>query len=146
MIMDRKGMVGFPVRLAVTFLILALAVPSLMAMMGGMQEEAGESAAASEADKISSAVSRAYYSGVGGTCTVGVSISSGYRLVIGGDGADAYCISVLCGDEPKEKIYLQRPPVRIMNSEPLEISGERTLLCTCAAVEGAYGVEVSVIS
>ncbi|MDR3206455.1 MAG: hypothetical protein LBT41_05130, partial [Candidatus Methanoplasma sp.] len=94
----------------------------------------------------SSAVSRAYYSGAGGTCTVSISLSSEYGLAIGGDGANAYCISVMHDGEPVEKIYLQRPPVRIMNSEPLEVSGNRTLLCTCTLTDGEYGVEVSVAS
>jgi hypothetical protein len=114
-------------------------------MVDNLNDESGISSAASEAEKISDAVSRAYYSGVGGSNTVNVSVGHEYSIVIGGEGSDAYSIAIFSEDTEKERLYLQRPSVRIMNREPLEISGERTLLCKCVSYGGIYGVEVTVI-
>ncbi|MDR2846474.1 MAG: hypothetical protein LBV63_04240 [Candidatus Methanoplasma sp.] len=138
-------MLGFPIRLAVTFLILSLAVPTMIYMVDDLNNESGISSAASEAEKVSAAVSRAYYSGVGGSSTVSIAVGHEYRMVIGGEGSDAYSIAIFNEDMEKERLYLQRPSVRIMNNEPLEVSGERTLLCRCVVSDGTYGVEVTVI-
>jgi hypothetical protein len=138
-------MLGFPIRLAVTFLILSLAVPGMLCMVDDLNDESGVSATASEAEKISGAVSRAYYSGVGGISTVNVSVGHEYSIVIGGEGSNAYSLAVFSGDTEKERSYLQRPSVRIMNDEPLWVSGEHTLQCRCVSYNGTYGVEVTVI-
>jgi len=137
-------MIGFPMRLAVTFLILALFVPVAVGMLDGMEKDSSVSAARTEAEKISDTAKRAYYSGAGSTDTARISLSGGSCLVVGGDGSDSYCISILLGDTVVEKVYLQRPSVKFLG-EPVYIMGIRTISVECVNDNGIYGVKVSVI-
>jgi len=137
-------MIGFPMRLAVTFLILALFVPVAIGMLDGMEKDSSVSAARAEAGKIADTAKRAYYSGAGSADTAGISLSGGSCLVIGGDGSDSYCISILLDDTVVEKIYLQRPSVKFLG-EPVHIMGIRTVSVECVNDNGVYGVKVSVI-
>jgi len=143
--MNKKGVIGLPLRLAMTFLILSLSVPVVVYMMDDLQDDSNISLLRNEASRVSDTVSQAYYSGEGGIFTVEVSVKSGCRLTIGGEGKDAYSIGLFLGDTEKERIYLQRPSARIVN-ECLDISGDRILQCKGVRVDGTYGVEVSIIA
>ena len=137
-------MADFPVLLAVTFLILAVSVPIAISMLDGLEKDSAASAARAEAERIENAVKRAYYSGAGSVDTVNVSVSGGSYLMLGGDGSDSYCISILLDDTVVEKLYLQRPSVKFLGG-PLYITGNRTVSVECAVENGVYGVRVSVI-
>jgi len=137
-------MVDFPVWLAVTFLILAIFVPVAMNMVGGLEKDSAASAAKAEAEKIERSVGKAYYSGIGSTDAFGVSVSGGSCLVVGGEGSDSYCITILLNDSVVEKLYLQRPSVKLLG-DPVYITGNRTISVECVIEDGTYGVKVSVI-
>ncbi|MDR2698689.1 MAG: hypothetical protein LBB30_03305 [Candidatus Methanoplasma sp.] len=137
-------MIGFPMRLAVTFLILALFVPVTIGMMDGMERDSAVSVAKTEAERIADTIKRTYYSGAGSTDTVGISLSGGSCLVIGGEGSDSYCISILLDDTVAERIYLQRPTVRFLG-DPVHVMGIGTVSVECVNENGVYGVKVSVI-
>ena len=137
-------MVDFPVWLAVTFLILAVFVPVALHMVSDLEHDSSASAAKAEAEKIQNSVKKTYYSGIGSTDIVSVSVSGGSCLVLGGEGSDMYCISILLGDDVADKLYLQRPSVRFLG-DPVCVTGNRTLSVECMMVDGAYGVEVSII-
>ena len=143
--LDRKGVVGLPLRLAMTFLILSISVPAVMYMVDDLQEDSDLSLLRYESTRLSDTMTTAYYSGEGSVQTISVSIKYNSSLVIGGEGKDAFCISILVDNQEKEKHYLERPSVRILN-EQLHISGNRTLQCRCVSVDGVYGVEVTVIA
>jgi hypothetical protein len=136
--------IDLPIWLVVTFLILAMFVPLTLNMVDDLENDSAASAARSEAEKIEDSVKRSYYSGIGSIDTVSVSISGGSCLILGGEGSDSYCISVLLDDTVAEKIYLQRPSVKFLG-EPLYVMGERTLSVECVIEDGTYGVKVSVI-
>ncbi|MCL1811611.1 MAG: hypothetical protein FWG41_05285 [Methanomassiliicoccaceae archaeon] len=142
--MNKKGMIGFPMRLAVTFLILAIFVPVAVSMVDGLEKDSAASSAKSEAEKIANSVKKAYYSGAGSTDTVNVSLSGGSCLMVGGEGPDAYSISILLYDTVVEKMYLQRPSVKLLG-DPVYIMGGRTLSVECVVESGTYGVKVSVL-
>jgi len=137
-------MVDFPVWLAVTFLILAVFVPVAISMVDGLEKDSAASAAKAEAEKIGNTVKRTFYSGAGSTDTVSVSISGGSCLILGGEGSDSYCISILLGDTVVEKFYLQRPSVKFLG-DPVYIMGNRTVSVECAVEGGVYGVKVSIL-
>ncbi|MCL2334039.1 MAG: hypothetical protein FWC52_04530 [Candidatus Methanoplasma sp.] len=137
-------MIDLPIWLVVTFLILAVFVPVALNMMGDLQEDSAVSAARAESEKIEDAVKRTYYSGAGSTDTVSISLSGGMCLLLGGEGSDSYCISIMHDDTVVEKNYLQRPSVKFLG-DPLYVMGNRTLSIECVIVGGVYGVEVSVI-
>lgn len=144
MILNRKGVVGFPMRLAITFLILSLFVPVAFTMMNDLDERSQVSAAKYEAEKIGDSVKKMYYSGIGSTCTVDVELTNKSCLVIGGEGSDAYTIRIMIDDSEKERTYLQRPSVKLI-CDPIYLQGNCTLSLTCVAENGIYGVEVSVL-
>ena len=143
--MNKKGVIGLPLRLAMTFLILSLSVPVVIYMVEDLRDDSDVSLLRNEASKISDTVSQAYYSGEGGVFTVNVSVKSNCKLTIGGEGKDAYSIALFLSGTEKERIYLQRPSVKIVN-ECLDIYGDRTLQCKSVRIDGTYGVEVRIIA
>jgi hypothetical protein len=140
----RKAMIGFPMRLAVAFLILSVSVPILSEMVDNIENDNSVIAASNEAEKISDAITRTYYAGVGGSCTINVDIGSDCYLSIGGKDSFAYTIGIFLGDVEKERLYLQRPTVQIFGDR-LDISGQITLSVECVKVDGEYGVEVNIV-
>ena len=142
--MDKKGVTGLPLTLAVTFLILALFVPTALGMVSDLGDDASAAVSKSEAGRVGEAAKRAYYSGAGSSDKVSVSLPGGSCLVIGGEGSDSYCITVLLGDSVAEKVYMQRPPVKFLG-DPVYLMGERTVSIECVFEDGVYGVRVSVL-
>ncbi len=143
--MGRRGTIGMPVRLAVTFLILALTVPLLMGAVDDYRSDAEASGLRAQAGIVSDTAEKAYYAGEGGAFTAEVSIGHYNRIVIGGEGADAYMINIFCGDDSIGRLVMDRPAVRIAG-DGISISGERTLLFECVNDGRGYAVEVSVIA
>ena len=137
-------MIDLPIWLVVTFLILAVFVPVALHMVDDLGKDSAAAYGKSEAEKVENVIKRAYYSGAGSSDTVSVSLSGGTCLVIGGNGSDAYCITVLLDDTVVEKVYLQKPSVKIIG-EPLYVMGKRTLSVECVMESGIYGVKVSII-
>lgn len=142
--MDRKGTIGMPVRLAVTFLILAITIPLLTDAVGEYQESTEEIRLMAGANIISDTAERTFYAGEGSAFTAEVSIGNGNRLFIGGEGADAYTIRMFCGDSDAGRIVMDRPAVRIAG-DGIYISGQRTLMFECVKDSLGCAVEVSVI-
>jgi len=143
--LDKKGVMGLPLRLAMAFLILSLSVPAVLYTVEDLKDDINVSILHREASKLSDALSQAYYSGEGGGCTVEISIKGDSRLTVGGEGKNAYSIGIFINDAEKERIYLQRPSVKIFG-DPLDISGNRTLYCKGTIHNGVYGVEVTTVA
>ncbi|MDR3074732.1 MAG: hypothetical protein LBU30_01670 [Candidatus Methanoplasma sp.] len=142
--LDKKGVVGFPMRLAVTSLILAIFIPLAIGMVDDLEKDASISDTRGEAERIADTVKRIYYSGTGSTGTVDVSLVSRSGLVLGGDGSDSYCIAISFDGRTAEKIYLQRPSVKFIG-DPLQITGNRTLSIECIDDGDTYGVRVNIV-
>ncbi|HKM14288.1 MAG TPA: hypothetical protein VJY42_05205, partial [Candidatus Methanomethylophilaceae archaeon] len=111
--MNRKGMIGMPVRLAITFLILAITVPLLMGVADDLRNDVEASDLAVQADIVTKTAEKAYYAGIGSEFTANVSIDHNGRLIIGGDGSDAYCVRMIYGDKETGKVVMDRPLVKI---------------------------------
>ena len=140
--MNRKAMIGFPMRLAVAFLILSITVPVVAGMADGLRDDGRVCSATAEAEKISEAISKVYYSGIGSIRTVEVSIDSHCFVKIGGDGSESYSIGIFLEDSEKNRIYLQRPSVKIIGNG-LEVSGDTVVSVKCVKTAGGCGVEGS---
>lgn len=141
--MNRKGILGFPIRIAVAFLILSIAVPTMVYMVQDFEDNTDAASVTNEAEKISDAITRSYYSGTGGICTVDVSVDLNYHIELGGEDSKGYSIGIYKGDEEVDRIFLQRPAIHITNN--IQISGEQTLSCKCVRTGDTCGVEVSII-
>ena len=68
--MDRRGVLGLPMRLAVAMVIVSVCVPSLVYATETFKADSDVSEAASEVEKMVSAADSVYYSGYGNTCTM----------------------------------------------------------------------------
>ena len=142
--MNREGMIGMPVRLSVTFLILAITVPLLMGLTDDFREDVEASDLAVQADIISETAEKAYYAGIGSAFTANISIDHNSRLIIGGEGSDAYAIRMICGDKETGKIIMDRPLVKISNE--ISVSGVNVLMFTCVQDGNGSAVEVSLVA
>ncbi len=139
--LDRRGAIGLPVRLAVAFLILSVSVPVLTGVAADLEDGSSVASATQEAGRIADAVGRVYYMGEGSVRTVEVHLPPGCMLSLGGSGAGAYSIGVHLDDAERGRVYLERPPVRLLG-EGIEVHGSTVLSVACLKSGGIYGVEV----
>lgn len=139
----RKGVIGLPVRLTVAFLIISISVPVLTGMAADLKEDNAVMSASKEADRIADAVSRVYYMGAGSACAVDVSLPAGCMMAIGGEGTDAYSIGIFLDGVEKDRIYLERPLVRILG-DGLDVHGKSRISVECVRLDGVYGVSVGI--
>ncbi len=141
--MDRRGITGFPMRLAVTAVILSLCVPVLAEMADGFREDACRTEALHQADIIDGCASSLFFSGPGSTRVVELQIPAGYELWVGGEGTDAYSVAVCRGDVPTDRVYMQHPSFRFTGG-CVKLTGFVTLRLECQSVDGGCGIGVSV--
>lgn len=139
--MDNLGVQGFPMRLAVAFVLIALCAPVLAGAAEGFQEYSDTSGVSSELSRIVSVSDRIYYSGTGASETLELSIRAGYEIVVGGEGADAYSISIMKDGKCVERHRMENPEVRFAG-EGLVLSGLCTIRMTCLYDEDGYGIGV----
>ena len=123
-------MIGFPIRLAIAFLIIVLAVPPLMELAGDFRDDINISSANSEANRIRDTLSSVYYAGDGNTAYIDIHVPDGYTICIGGLDDRAYTLSVLYGDEIEDIVYLEHPAVKITGNQVC-VSGNSGLEITC---------------
>ncbi len=93
--MNDSGVLGMPFRIAISLMVIALMVPAAVSISHDMEMEADEAEGVSLAEQVAEATTRAYFSGVGGTVSLSMDIPQGRALGIGGDGADAYSLSLI---------------------------------------------------
>ncbi|MCQ2078964.1 MAG: hypothetical protein MJZ38_02770 [archaeon] len=139
--MDRRGVMGFPLRLGLAFTLLALCLPLLTTLAGDFQADVSGNGMHGEVERITRAADRVFYGGPGSTCVVDVTVAPGFSIVIGGDGADAYSISITRDGVETEKIYLEHPQVRFIG-DARSIDSTSSLRITCVD-NPHYGVEVT---
>lgn len=132
-----------PIRLTVVFLILALIVPVAVGFIGDFRKDTEVSDLLIQAKTVSNTAKKTYYAGIGGVFTADVSIGTGCRLDIGGEGSDAYEIRMVYSDEEVGRVFMERPPVRF--AEPVSVSGILTLEFECVSCDGGAAVRVSVL-
>ncbi len=142
--MDRKGVIGMPIRLAIAFLILAITVPLLMGVADDLRDDVEASDLGVQADIVSKTAVKAYYAGIGSTFTANVSIDHNSRLIIGGEGSNAYTVRMIYGDKEMGRVIMDRPLVKI--SEEISVSGVNVLMFVCVRDGDGSAVEVSVVA
>ncbi len=128
--MDSKGVTGFPMRLVVTAVILSLCIPVLAEMADGFREQASETEALRQISIIEDISSSLFYHGPGSSRVVEIDIPAGYELWIGGEGAYAYSVSLMYGDTPVKKVFMEHPSIPF-SEETVKLSGHLTLRLEC---------------
>ncbi len=138
--LNRKGILGLPMRLAVVFLIIGLSVPIIADVVDSGEKDMLTAELETEAGRIISSVSSVHYDGKGSSRTVSVLIPTGCEMHIGGDGADAYSISLYCLGRDCGKLYLERPAIKLVCEDTILVCGEYDLRVTSLG-NGVAGVE-----
>lgn len=141
--MDGKGLIGMPIRLAIAFLILALAVPLLVGMTEDLRDEVKSSELSIQAGKVSDTAKKAYYAGAGSVFTVEISIDHHCMLIIGGTGSDAYSIRMMSDGDEIGKMFMEGTVVKFMDE--VSVSGAQTLMLECVKNGHGNAVEVTVL-
>ncbi|MGI5965021.1 MAG: hypothetical protein ACOX8L_04130 [Candidatus Methanomethylophilaceae archaeon] len=142
--MNRKGVIGMPVRLATAFLILAVAVPIMMGAAGHLEKESDAAGLREQADIMSATAEKAYYGGTGSVYTADVRIAGNCMLEIGGDGSDAYRIKMFSGNEEVGCTVMERPPVKFCSH--MILTGTLKLCFEYVESPKECGVKVTVIA
>ena len=141
--MDRRGVIGFPMRLMLAAVLLALCTPVLAEVTEGFRDQTHESEALCQTEKIMGASASLYLSGPGASRVISLDIPSGYSIILGGDDAYAYSVSILKGDDAISTVFTEHPSIRFINTIR-DISGHCDLLLICERDDGGCGIRAAV--
>lgn len=136
--MNRRGVLGMPVRLAMAILILALCVPPLAAAVEDYRGDNVAAEASDDAEAIAGAAAAIYYEGEGSSATVHYSLPDGCTVEIGGEGQDAFTVRVVSGGETQHMVSSDHPTVRYLN--PLTLTGSGDIRLVCGNDDIGYGI------
>ncbi len=140
---DRKAVIGMPIKLLIVMVILTISIPIVHNALEINEESMMGTKMDRECDRITDCVRDIYYSGIGSVKTVEIDLPQGCELVIGGKGADAYCIASYFEGKRLSTTYMDGPVVRF--ADELYVSGDTRLRMGVALVDGEYVIEVSVV-
>ncbi len=135
--MDGKGVTGFPWRISLAFLLVALCVPPLAGLAEGFQDTADGCEIQTEIEQITNCASTVYFGGAGTSLSIVLYILPGYEITLGGEGAEAYCIMVSDPRGGETLTYMDRPAAKFLNT--VTLTGSCTLELVCQA-EPEYGI------
>jgi len=139
---DDRGILGMPIKLAVIMLVIALTVPMVM----DATEDAGRSLSyegpVREAQSLADAASRAYYGGHGAATTADLSLPAGASIRIGGEGSDAYFLTVMKDGAVLKRMMMDHPAFPFLGG-PIEVSGHCRVSLKCVIEDGVCGIRAS---
>ncbi|MBQ8179125.1 MAG: hypothetical protein IJ026_01590 [Candidatus Methanomethylophilaceae archaeon] len=135
-------MVGLPMRLAVSILVLSLAVPAVVGLVSDVEEEASVHTLDGTVLDIRGALRDVVRMGAGGYGSIHVEMPTGYTLKLGGEGADAASMRFALDGETVRTVHLEDPAVMIVGG-PLTLSPGDLLIMGCVVVDGWPCVEVT---
>ena len=107
MIRSKKGVIGLPIKLTVSFLVLALMVPPIMLSVESIRDDMASNHIIADAEELGDLIDMVSKKGSGYRMHHELSIEEGGYLTIGG--ADGYIIRASFGDDTVSKILLDRP-------------------------------------
>lgn len=140
---DDRGILGMPIKLAVIMLVISLTVPMVM----DAAEDAGRSLSyeepVEEARSLADAASRAYYGGQGAATTVDLSLPAGTSIRIGGDGSDAYFLTVMKDGAVLKRMMMDHPAFPFLG-DPVDVSGHCRISLKCVVEDGVCGIKASI--
>ena len=126
--MDRRGVTALPIKLLIITVIVSLSLPLIAGALESNENSVNTELMESESKRIANAATSVYYSMNGATKMVEVEIPDGCRMVLGGEGDDAYAIHMYCGHEMTSKHWMDKPLLSFNKS--LTLYGNCTLSIT----------------
>ena len=140
---NRKGVMGLPIKLMVTMMIIAISLPALTGIMDDSERDMADAEMGQEAERFMNAAVLAHRSGDGSSRTVSISLPAGCELCIGGEGSDAFCVRSVYNGEMVSKNYFETPVLKI--SEQMVFTGNVTLKLTSVDSDEIPEIEVTVL-
>lgn len=107
--MDRRGVTALPIKLLIITTIVCLSIPFITEALGSNEDSVNTQIMESESKRIANAATSVYYSMNGATKMVEIDIPDGCKMILGGEGNDAYAIHMYCGEERTSKHNMDKP-------------------------------------
>lgn len=117
MIASRKGIISMPVKLTVSFLIIALMVPPVVATVDDLKEDAKIQELSVIAEDLKDSISKTYSRGPDYTLWKSMEVPNGCRLELGGEAGRT--IREFIGDRQVGSVVMSYP----VSGEPVSIYG-----------------------
>ncbi len=123
-------MIGMPLKLMVSFLLIGLMLPTIVCMVSTVEEQSSEVDTGTGCSAVEDCIYRVFRSGSGSMETVHLDLGPKETIVLGGTGADAHSIRLYVNEELRKTVYLDRAPV-LLEERVSEIVGSVDVTFGC---------------
>ena len=123
-------MIGMPLKLMVSFLLIGLMLPTIVGMVSVVADQSSVTGTDSGCSAVEDCIYRVFRSGSGSLETVHVDLGPKETIVLGGTGVDAHSIRLYVNEELKKTVYLNKAPV-MLSEEVSEIVGSVDVTFGC---------------
>ena len=123
-------MIGMPLKLMVSFLLIGLMLPTIVGLVSVVEEQSSYADTYSDCSAVEDCIYRVFRSGSGSLETVHVDLGPKETIVLGGTGVDAHSIRLYVNEELKKTVYLNKAPV-VLSEEVSEIVGSVDVTFGC---------------
>lgn len=138
---DAHGIMGLPFKLAIIMVVIAVMTPIVAGVTQDAKDVMDLMQPENEASELKDAASRLYYSNVGSTVTVDLSLGPDECLMVGGEGTEAYTIRIVRNGEIEKRIYIDHPEFPFLGGATA-ISGTGPVKLECVIEDDIRGVRV----
>lgn len=119
-----------PVKLSVSFLLIALCLSVVSEIVPDAEHEMLSDEVMAEAERLRDHISSTYYSSIGDSKTVWMSVPVRGTIVVGGEGIDSHIIRAMVDGEVIGRLFLDNPMVAVIGECILEGDGAVDILRT----------------
>ena len=130
---DRRGIMSLPIKLAISFIIIGMALPPLVSMVEDLEEQRDLAELNDSCQELTDAMTRVYYSNAGDMTTFLMDVPSGGTLSVGGELPDCYAVRLLQDGNELGRVYL---PNYAVAGDVLDITGSHYLKMRSVAENG----------
>ena len=123
-------MIGMPLKLMVSFLLIGLMLPTIVGMVSVVEEQSSVTGTDPGCSAVEDCIYRVFRSGSGSMETVHVDLGPKETIVLGGPGKDAHSIRFFVNGDLEKTVYLDKAPV-VLSEEVSEIVGSVDVTFGC---------------
>ena len=125
-------MIGMPLKLMVSFLLIGLMLPTIVGTVSTVEEHSSEAGIDTGCSAVEDCIYRVFRSGSGSMETVHLDLGPKETIVLGGTGQDAHSIRLYVNGELRKTVYLDRAPI-VLSEEVSEIAGSVDVTFGCVS-------------
>ena len=134
-------MIGMPLKLMVSFLLIGLMLPAITGMVSMVEESSEDVGADPSCAAVEECIYKVFRAGSGSMETVHVGLGPEDSIALGGEGVDAHSIRLYRNGELKRTVYLDKAPVVLSGTTSVIAGGDVTF--ECESVDGKLVVGVA---